>query len=766
MKKLYKSLKLVLLFSCLLSIKAIAQPTYCPQQATSTNDDEIFNVSIGTLTNSSVCGALGGPGSLAFLYQNYTGITAPNLIVGNVYTISVTGGQCSGFAYSGTIYVWIDYNQDGLFTGVGEQIWTAAGTFAVAGTVFTGTITVPFSASFGTTRMRVTLVEGSVGGPCTNFTWGEVEDYNVNIISNTPCTGTPGTNTILPTSYSTCPGLVNPNLTLANQYTVGGIAYQWQSSTVSPVGPFTPIPGSTLYAAPLPTLGVTTWFQVVATCTNSGGTFTSSSSQFYVAGTTTNSVPYLEDFEGIQGPDRLPNCSWWANNLGSTVKTYTAANSNNRVPYSGTRFGGFSLPSANNIVYSNGIQLDPGITYSASVMFATEYFGYNNWSNLSIMLGTSQTPGGLVQIASVSPAISGPYKLLGNTFTVSSSGLYYIALKATAASGSALYLSFDDLSVTIPCTPASGNSPTVTLNASTNTICANDQLNLNATGAGAYLWSNGATAANIVVSPLVNTTYTVVGTNLLTGCSQTLSQLITVNPSPTVFIVANTPAICPGELVHLQGYGALSYAWSNGSVGSLLSISPSASTTYSVIGTNAFGCSATSAQLVTVKTPPSITAISSNLSDICSGEPVTLTGNGGVSYTWYSSSSSVLYSGSPAVVYPNTSTTFTVVGVGANGCTNKATVNQGVQPCLGLVKNTSGVSGIKLYPNPAQAMFTVESASTVNSVEVSDVTGRVVLVLTGSSDKLAVDITSLANGIYYAKINSGNLVEIVKVVKQ
>jgi hypothetical protein len=44
---------------------------YCPSNATSTFDEEILSVSLGTMTNASTCFTTGGPGSLQSQYSNY-----------------------------------------------------------------------------------------------------------------------------------------------------------------------------------------------------------------------------------------------------------------------------------------------------------------------------------------------------------------------------------------------------------------------------------------------------------------------------------------------------------------------------------------------------------------------------------------------------------------------------------------------------------------------------------------------------------------------
>jgi hypothetical protein len=419
------------------------------------------------------------------------------------------------------------------------------------------------------------------------------------------------------------------------------------------------------------------------------------------------------------------------------------------------------------MVYSNGITMAPGITYSAALWYATEYFGYSNWTSLTLLVGPNQSPTGLVPIASVSPAISGPYKLLSGTFTVPTPGDYFIAIRANGSNGSATYLSFDDLSVTIPCEgPGAVNSPTVSLSASSNTVCEGDPVSLNANGATNYLWSNSASGAAIVVNPATTSSYSVTGTNSITGCSNVQSVLITVNPTPSVFVVSNKPEICPGETAYLTGYMADSYAWTTGAVTNPISVNPTVTTTYSVIGSNAAGCAKTASIQVVVKPAPNILVTNTGNTEICAGEQVNFIGTGGTSYLWYSSANSIIYSGNPLTINLNSSATFTAVGTGTNGCTNKATVSQNVANCTGLTEVGSELRQVRVYPNPSSGMFNFSvDNGLLTGIIITDVSGRAVMHDEVGGETIQVDLSSLSNGVYFAKLISGNDSSVIRIIK-
>lgn len=67
---------------------------------------------------------------------------------------------------------------------------------------------------------------------------------------------------------------------------------------------------------------------------------------------------------------------------------------------------------------------------------------------------------------------------------------------------------------------AAGPPPTITLSSSSNTICSGQSATLSAFGASSYSWNTGQAGQSIIVSPTVNTTYTVSGTTL-SSCSNT-----------------------------------------------------------------------------------------------------------------------------------------------------------------------------------------------------------------------------------------------------
>jgi len=141
--------------------------TYCASKGNNVADEYIGRVQIGTINNAS--GANGG-------YGDFTSLST-DLNKGSAYTITVTP-TWTGTKYNEGYAAWIDYNNDGDFTDSGEQIWSRS---ASKTTPVSGTFTIPSSASNGAKRLRVSMKYNGIPTSCETFSYGEVEDYTVNL---------------------------------------------------------------------------------------------------------------------------------------------------------------------------------------------------------------------------------------------------------------------------------------------------------------------------------------------------------------------------------------------------------------------------------------------------------------------------------------------------------------------------------------------------------------------------------------------------------
>jgi gliding motility-associated-like protein len=148
------------------------------------------------------------------------------------------------------------------------------------------------------------------------------------------------------------------------------------------------------------------------------------------------------------------------------------------------------------------------------------------------------------------------------------------------------------------------------INAGSNqNICPGETATFTATGAAAYSWSpstgiTGSTnTASITTQPAATITYTVTGFSAAV-CEATDTVVLTVFPEADV-IAQSDYQICENETVQISASGAATYVWSpasslSSSTGASTNASPDATTVYTVVGTDANGCTDTENVTVTV----------------------------------------------------------------------------------------------------------------------------------------------------------------------
>lgn len=247
----------------------------------------------------------------------------------------------------------------------------------------------------------------------------------------------------------------------------------------------------------------------------------------------------------------------------------------------------------------------------------------------------------------------------------------------------------DDVSVTQFSIGTSGNT----------TICAGNSTTLTANGGNLYQWNTGATTSSIIVTPSSTSTYSVIVTDSSTGCSGNASIMVVL--SNTSLDPGNSIIICMGDSAQLNAGGnAISYSWSpsnslsNPNIGSPIAF-PTVTTTYTVTGTNSFGCFGVDSQTVFVYPAAATPTISANGNILASSSAV--------SYQWYINGNPI-----PGAIFQFDTATqsgfYQVMITDVNGCTAISspynfTLN-------GVEENNSGIS-FTIFPNPSDGFFDV-----------------------------------------------------------
>lgn len=280
-------------------------------------------------------------------------------------------------------------------------------------------------------------------------------------------------------------------------------------------------------------------------------------------------------------------------------------------------------------------------------------------------------------VTSVSPIDSFIWTFQGGTPATSSDstpyvvfnteGIHTVTLKVIADNGC-----WDSTSLDININPAPVADAGLDKSA-----CANDSVVLGpATGGISFTWTPGPLpqVANPSVLPPVTTTYTLVVTDA-NGCTGTDQAVVFVGNPPTPGI-AGPDSLCANATGTLTGSGGVSYAWTDNfgtPLPSLASITvtPSATTTYTVVVTAANNCSADTTHVITVIPLPIATLLPD--SDVCAGSEVLLTATGGDEYAWSSNPVAALTPPVNPSVNAVTAqidvTTEITVDVMQNGCT-------------------------------------------------------------------------------------------------
>lgn len=256
-------------------------------------------------------------------------------------------------------------------------------------------------------------------------------------------------------------------------------------------------------------------------------------------------------------------------------------------------------------------------------------------------------------------------------------------------------------------------NPTITLAASSPTMCYGSSVTFTANGASSYTWSpagslSSSTGANVVASPSANQTYTTVGT--INTCTASAVISVSVIPLPNLSVSVVNDTICSGNQSNLSVVGANNFSWTpssglNSTTAPFVIANPSVTTTYYVTGNNG-ACTGTGSVTVYVIPQPNVT-ITTPGAFICLGSSVTISAGGAQNFNWSPAASLSSANGNVVVASPLVSTNYTIVGynnLGAKTCSEilsysivvipnaQANVSGGTAICLGeqAILNVSG----------------------------------------------------------------------------
>jgi len=545
----------------------------------------------------------------------------------------------------------------------------------------------------------------------------EYSGFEANISCYIPptCSGAPNSGTAAISSATACQ---STGVTLSGTgITTGmGISYQWFSGP-SATGPWTSIPNATLAVTTL-TASTVTFYQIVTTCSVSALSATSSA------------ISYSPS-----------NC-------------FTMSNT--------------TITTCSGTIYDTG---GPNNAYQSSEDYT-----------LTIL---PATPGASVQLTFLNFAVETCCDYLqiydGNSTSGPLIGQYTAlppAITATNATGALTLRFFSDISITntgfeavVNCTTSCTGPPSAPAVTSAS-ICSGNAAVLNATVVGTANWYSSATSTAYIATgstfttPILtsNITYYVKDSSVC-GISPVSAVNVTVITTPTLAIAATNTVICIGSNVTLTASGSDTFTWSTTSTNTSIVVSPTVNTSYTLTG-YATECNITqTASINIVANPnPTVTLSTGGVSTICvSNGSIALVGspNGGV-YSGIGVTGnlqSIANAGTFTPVYSYTDA--------ITGCSSAATTTIIVANCTGINTLVQNSNELRVYPNPNNGSFNIETtASGLKTIEITDLSGRLIISEKTDATSILMNINHLDNGIYQVKVKTENGVDVIKIIKQ
>jgi gliding motility-associated-like protein len=310
-----------------------------------------------------------------------------------------------------------------------------------------------------------------------------------------------------------------------------------------------------------------------------------------------------------------------------------------------------------------------------------------------------------------------------NPTQVNQSGIYAVTVSSAGCKGPAA-------TVTLTINPL----PLVNATSSSNAYCAGTTVTLNGSSASSYTWTGvGGYTSNQQNPTIPNSTTLTTGVYTLTatdvnGCKNSDTANVTVNITPTLGSVsASTNTLCEGQTIQLNAIATPSTAiiqW-NGPNGfssnianpSIPNITPIQSGTYSVNATIG-NCSSPTNTLGIVVNPTPIATASISTNVVCAGSNVTLSGAGGVTYSWSASNgySSNQQNNTLSNLNASNSGTYTLTALNNFGCFDTISVSLAVAPTPTITSVSTNANN-NVFCAGSTLILNAVSSSTVATIQ-------------------------------------------------
>lgn len=674
-KTVYLFFTLFILFCARVYSQTYCTPSYtngCAQSAGAGQTNDVigsFSTTLGitNITNNNSGCSSSCPGNQS-IFPPSVGMFL-TVARGQTFRVTVAGEPTSAAGtYQQGYAVWVDWNNNGNFTNAGELVYTSPVGF---GPFTSNLITVPTSAACGPTRMRVrSQFSAAPTNPCANYTYGEVEDYTVYVVSNpeTPLPISPDT--------SLCRG--GSMFISATASTVGTIKWYSGINSTTPLGT-----GFTYQLVNVQNDMVLYVENTIANCESKRVPVHISvgfkRDSMFVEDTISFCIPDTQKIVANIQPDTVDLQSKVFNNL-LTVACQRAIpddyighpGSYHYLPITVAGVYPLNISPANMVLTEVGVRINHTKPKELDISLIAPNnsiidLSSDNGSNTGTGYGTGATAGSYVYCvfkadpllplitSATGAAVTGSYRpeQAFTTLTGTNNGIWRLRVgdDTPATTGSVLgaYLKFR----TIPADSSSAWTPVYNI---FDSIFTPDSF-------------------TVRVNPLVDTTYYLTFHDV-PGCISRDSIRMIVGTTPTLGFVSVPDSICLGQTINVTATGVDSSAWNpitnisivNDSVVDITPISAGI-INYQVIGYSPEGCRDTATYTPSVfAVPPQPTISASGPLTFCNGNSVTLTSSSGFSYLWSNGETT-------QSITVSTSGTFSVQITNIHGCISPPSAN-------------------------------------------------------------------------------------------
>jgi hypothetical protein len=304
-------------------------------------------------------------------------------------------------------------------------------------------------------------------------------------------------------------------------------------------------------------------------------------------------------------------------------------------------------------------------------------------------------------------------------------------------------------------------APNVKIIYDTNTVCANSQISLIASGAQHYEWQPGGDTTESHTTLITDTTtFYLKGTNT-NGCSAVDSLTIYTLPAPQVSFSGLLPAYCQNDpdvtLTGTPEEGTFAGAGINGNIFSP-SVAGAGQHLILFTYTNTAGCMGIDSMRTTVYEGGDDILLSPADTTIYEGDSVILdAGPGFDNYYWSTGDTTqkiIIHFND----YPKGTYTFIVIGV-INSCTSRGTSIITFSNPNGVEENS--LPAMVVFPNPNNGSFSISYAGNGKKIDLSIKNGMGQTVFSKSGIQclsgciLEIDLPQLKQGVYFIQLSTG-----------